>query len=557
MSTDLETSATLTEPAPPRWGPFGYAAFAAIWTASLVMNIGNAVFDTSSAWLMTSLNASPMAVSLVQVASSLPVFLLTLPAGALADIIDSRRFLVGAEIATIAVIVAFAAMVSFGLATPAALLLTTFLLSAFISLTGPAWLSITALLVNRTELDGAIAANGVGYNISRAVGPALAGLVIGVIGISAPFWIDAAGYLVMVATLLWWRSPRRSAETLPAERLTSAVRTGVRYAANNRHLRATLIRAVAFAPFASAYWALLPLVARHQMFQGPELYGIMVAALGVGATAGSFALTWLKAKIGPDRLVALGTLVTAFALVLFGFSREPVVAISACLIAGASWTVIVTSLYVSAQVALPDWVRGRGLAILLAVIFGAMTVGSAAWGHVAGVESLRMAHFLAAGGAVLAIPLTWRWKLQTAVGIDLSPSMHWRAPVVTKRIDNNQGPVLVTVEYRVDAKHRADFLGALDELGEERKRDGAFAWGVFEDVADTGRFVETFLIESWLELMYQHERVTNADRVHEDQIRRLLSKSPKVTHLIASRRRRRLGGAHIHDLLTAPFVATR
>jgi MFS family permease len=552
LSADLEASTTLIEPAPGRWGPFSNAAFAAIWAASLVMNIGNAVFDTSSAWLMTSLNASPMAVSLVQVAASLPVFLLTLPAGALADIIDARRFLIAAEIAALAVIAVFAATVSLGFATPATLLLTTFLLSAFISLTGPAWLSITALLVNRAELDGAIAANGVGYNISRAVGPALAGLVIASIGISAPFWIDAAGCIVMTATLLWWRSARRSVETLPAERLTSAVRTGVRYAANNPHLRATLIRAVAFAPFASAYWALLPLVARHQMVQGPELYGVMVAALGLGATGGSFALTWLKAEIGPDRLVALGTLVTAIALVLFGLSRQPVVALAACLIAGAAWTVVVTSLYVSAQVALPDWVRGRGLAILLAVIFGGMTIGSAAWGRIAGIEGLTVAHFLAAAGIMVAIPLTWRWKLQTAAGIDLSPSMHWRAPVVAKRIDNNQGPVLVTVEYRLDATNRAAFLAALDELGRERKRDGAFAWGVFEDVADTGRFVETFLIESWLELMYQHERVTNADRVHEDQIRRLLSGSPKVTHLIASRRRRR-PGAHFQELLAAPF----
>jgi MFS family permease len=554
---DLEPSATLVEPAPSRWGPFGSAAFTALWTASLVMNVGIAIFDTSSAWLMTSLNAHPMAVSLVQVAASLPIFLFTLPAGALADVIDSRRFLIAAEIGVVVVIAIFATLVSLSLATPAALLLTTFLLSAGISLTGPAWQSITPLLVTRPELDGAIAANGVGYNISRALGPALAGLVIGGLGIAAPFWIDGASCLVIIATLLWWRTAPRSAESLPAERLTSAVRVGLRYAANNRHLFATLIRAVAFALFASAYWALLPLVARHQMIQGPETYGVLVAALGVGATAGSFALNWLKAKIGPDRVVALGTLATAFALVLFGFSREPVIALCACLVAGASWTVVVTSLYVSAQVALPDWVRGRGLAVLMAVIFGAMTVGSAAWGHIAGMEGLRIAHFVAAVGAMLAIPLTWRWKLQTAVGIDLSPSMHWHDPVVTREVDNDQGPVLVTVEYRVDSKHRVAFLGALDGLGRERKRDGAYAWAVFEDVADTGRFVETFLIESWLELMYQRERVTNADRMREEQIRRLLSESPKVTHLIASTRRRRLGGTKIPELLATPSTPSR
>ena len=552
---NLERPATSMEPTPSAWSPFGHAGFTAIWIASLVMNIGNAMFDTSSAWLMTSLNADPIVVARVQVFSSLPVFLFTLPAGAIADIIDARRFLIAAQVATIAVIAAFAALVSFNLASPPALLLTTFVLSALISLTGPAWLSIAPLLVNRPELDGAIAANGVGYNISRAVGPAITGVVIAGLGIAAPFWIDGVAYVVVVGTLLWWRSPRKSMESLPAERLSSAVRTGLRYAANNQHLRATVIRALAFAPFASAYWALLPLVARSQMVEGPALYGAMVGALGVGATAGSFALNWLKAKIGPDRVVDVGTLATAFALVLFGFARHPFIALSACVVAGAAWTVVVTSLYVSAQVALPDWVRGRGLAILLAAIFGAMTIGSALWGHVAAVEGLSTAHFIAAAGALAAIPLTLRWKLQTAVGIDLSPSMHWRAPVVAKQIDNNQGPVLVTVEYRVEPKHRAEFASALDELGQERKRDGAFAWGVFEDVADVGRFVETFLIESWLELMYQHERVTNADRVREDHIRQLLSESPKVTHLIASRRRRRLA-APIEAPLPAQVAPT-
>jgi hypothetical protein len=208
-------------------------------------------------------------------------------------------------------------------------------------------------------------------------------------------------------------------------------------------------------------------------------------------------------------------------------------------IAGASWTVVLTSLYVSAQVALPDWVRGRGLAIFLTVIFGATTVGSAAWGQIASMEGLPIAHYAAAAGAVLAIPLTWFWRLQTGEGLDLTPSMHWRAPQLAQRIENNRGPVLVTIQYRIDPKDRARFLAAVDELGSERKRDGAYAWGLFEDTAEVGRFVETFLIESWLELMHQHERVTNADRMVEDQIRRLLISAPRVTHLIASERRRR------------------
>ncbi|WP_246731815.1 MFS transporter [Methylocapsa sp. S129] len=556
MSTDLDASATPTELTPSRWGAFAYAAFTVIWAASTVSNVGTAMFDTASGWLITSLNANPMAVSLVQVAVSLPLFLFTLPAGALADVIDSRRMLIIVEVVIVVVSAIFATLVSLGLATPASLLLTTFLLGVAGALSAPAWLSITPLQVPRRDLDSAVAANSVGFNLSRAVGPALGGFIIAAFGIATPFWIFGLSNLGIIAALLWWRSPQRSADSLPAERLTSAVRTGVRHAANNRNLRATLVRSLAFFPFAAAYWALLPLIARSQMTQGPELYGILLGALGAGAIGGSVAINGLKVKFGPDRTVALGTLATAFALFLFGLARDPAIAICACVVAGASWTVILTNLYVSAQVALPDWVRGRGLAIFLTVVFGAMTAGSAAWGQVAGWEGLPVAHFAAAAGALLAIPLTWRWKLQTGAGLDLTPSMHWRAPVVTQKVENNDGPVLVTVDYRIDNKDRAAFLAALDELGHERKRDGAFAWGVFEDTASPGRFLETFLIESWLELMHSYERVTKADRILEEHIRGFLTSAPQINHLVASERKRRSWKSREREPLQAPSTAT-
>jgi predicted MFS family arabinose efflux permease len=298
---------------------------------------------------MTSLNADPMAVSLVQVAASLPIVPFTLPAGA--DIMDSRRILIVVEIAIIVAIATFATLVSLDLATPAVLLLTIFLLSAGFSLTAPGWLTITPLLVTTPELESAIAANGVGYNVSRAVGPALAGLVITGFGIAAPFWLDGVGNLVLIAARLWWRSPRKTAESRSAERLTSAVHTGLRYAANNRNLRAILIRALAFFPFACASWALLPLVARSQMTQGPECYGTPLSMIGVGAIGGSFALNWLKARLGPDGLVASASLSAAFGLVLLGLARDPTVALCASFVTRASWALVVTSLYTAAQVA--------------------------------------------------------------------------------------------------------------------------------------------------------------------------------------------------------------
>ena len=539
MSADIDATDQSAGLAPPSWGPFDSTAFTVILIASTIANIGIAIFDTSSGWLMTTLNADPMAVSTVQIATTLPMFLLTLPAGALADIVDSRRLLIVVEIVVTAVSAIFAALVTMHEATPTALLATTFVLGAAGALTAPAWLKITPLLVAPRELAAAVAANGAAYNLSRALGPALGGVAIVTLGIQSPFWTFSASNLALIGALVWWRSPRKGKESLPAERLTSAIRTGLRYAANNRHLGATMVRALAFFPFASAYWALLPLIARNQMDNGPEVYGALLGAIGLGAIGSSFALNWLKAELGPDRLATVGALGSALALVLFAFAREPAIAVLASLIAGASWIIVMACLFVSVQVALPDWVRGRGLAIFLTVHFGAMTLGSAVWGRVASEEGLAIALLAAALGGVVAIPLTMRWKLQAAAGLDLSPSMHWRTPVFANTVEPDRGPVLVTVEYRVVKENCAAFLGAIDEVGRERRRDGAFAWGVFEDAGENGRFVETFLVESWLELRHMRERVTNADRMLDEEINQFLAEPRKATFLIASARTRR------------------
>ncbi len=521
-----------------RGGIFGNIAFTVILIASSVSNIGIGMFDTSMSWLMTSLNPDPMMVSAVQVATWLPLFLLTFPAGALADLVDSRRLLIGAQVAVMAISVVFAAIVSLHWATPTILLSTTFLLGVGGAIAAPAWLLITPILVPRRDLDSAIAINNTSFNVSRAIGPALGGFAIAAISIDIPFWCYCAGNLALLAAIVWWRGPRRIRETLPAERLSSALRTGLRYALNNRDIDSTLIRAVAFFIFGSAYWALLPLVAKTQMHNGAAIYGILLGMIGVGSIVGSFALNWLKERLGPDRLAALGTVGTVAALVMYGAAREPVLATAASLIAGASWIMVMTTLFVSAQVALPDWVRGRGLAIFLTVYFGAMTLGSALWGKVASVEGLPTALYAAAGGAFLGLIVTWGRKLQTAAALDLSPAMHWRSPVFVRRVEDDEGPILVTIEYRVDPEDKAPFLAAMQEIGLERKRDGAFAWNVFEDAAALDRVVETFLIQSMLELKHLRARVTEADRAVEQRAHQYLREPPKVTFLVSPRRTR-------------------
>jgi len=517
------------------WSPFRHATFTVLWTATVLSNIGTWMYNAASGWLMTSLNPDPLIVSMVQAATSLPVFLFALPSGALADIVDKRRLLLFAEGAVTAVAAIFAAFVWFGMVTPANLLLFVFLIGAGSALMAPAWQSIVPQLVPKQDLTPAVAANSVGFNISRAVGPALGGIIAAGLGIAAPFWLNAASNLGIIGALLWWRLPQKGTRLLPAERFTGAIRAGFRYARYNSHFRAALMRAIGFFLFSSAYWALLPLVARTRIAGGPEVYGILLGAIGGGAVGAALCLPQLKAHLGPDRLVAAGTLITAVALVLFGLARDVMIALVASVIAGVSWITVLASLNVSAQFALPDWVRGRGLAMFVTVVFGAMTLGSAVWGKVAGIVGLPATHFMAAAGALLAVPLTRRWKLQTGPGIDLTPSMHWPVPLITREIEHDQGPVLVMVEYRIDPRNREEFLAALEAFAHERRRDGAYEWGVFEDGSEEGRFLETFLVESWLEHLRQHERVTHADRALQDAVHRFHSQgAPKVMHFISA-----------------------
>jgi MFS family permease len=512
---------------------FRYRTFTIVWIATVVSNVGGWMYSAAAGWLMTSLTTDAFVVSLVQVASNAPLFLFALVAGALSDTMDKRRLLIFGETVTTILSAAFAAVVLFHLTTPASLLWFIFLISVASALTAPAWQAVVPSLVPKAVLPSAISANSAGFNISRAIGPALAGAIIGPFGIAMPFIVNAVSNLGVIGALVQWR-PAANASGLAPERFVSAIGIGLRYAANNPGLRRTFIRTVAFFAFASAYWALLPLVARTRIAGGAEIYGILLGAIGLGAIAGALAMPSWKMRIGADKLVAIASVGTAVALVLFGIARNPWLALFASIIAGVSWISGVATLNVSAQEALPNWVRGRGLALYITVMFASLTIGSAIWGQLASVTSLSWAHFAAAAGILIAIPLTWRWKLPTKELLDLMPSMHWPAAVISHAIAESDGPVLVTIEYSLaDEAQRNAFLTALVQLRLERLRDGAYAWGTFEDTAQQGRFLETFFVSSWAEHLRQHSRVTNADAVVQQQMYPLLRGEPIISHLIA------------------------
>ncbi len=517
-------------------GVFRYRVFAILWAATVVSNVGGWMYSTAAGWLMTTLTKDAFVVSLVQVANTAPMFLLAVVAGALTDIVDKRRLLIWGESVTAVLSGIFAAAVWFNLVTPSSLLWFMFLISAAGVVTSPGWQAIVPSLVPKEELPSALSANSVGFNLSRAVGPALAGAMIGPLGIAAPFVFNAVSNFGVIGVLAAWHEPQTTLDALPPERFGGAIGIAFRYAINSLALRRTLVRTVAFFLFASCYWALLPLVARDRVSGGAAVYGFMLGAIGLGAVAAAFFMPYWKQRLGADRLVAIASAGTAIALLLFAIAREPAIALIASVTAGAAWVAGIATLNVSAQLSLPDWVRGRGLAMYMTVMFGAMTLGSALWGRLATATNLQIAFFVAAATMLAAIPLTWRWKLQTGEQIDLTPSTQWPAPVTRRAVDGDDGPVLVTIEYRLArAADRAAFLSALDRLQHERLRDGASTWGIFEDTAQPCRFLETFLVASWAEHLRQHQRVTNADYVLQQQINQLLQGEVQITHFIAPR----------------------
>ena len=532
------TSQTASLPNPGR-SVFANAAFTVILIASAVSTIGDAMFDTSTSWLMTSVAPDPFMVSMVQLAITLPMFLLTLPAGALADIVESRKLLIVVQVFVALVAFGFAAAIRLHWHSPGLVLGATFLLGVGGAIAAPAWQLIAPRLVPPEQLGEAIAINNASYNVSRAIGPAIAGVVIAVFGIDFPFWFNALSFIGIVAALFWWRPPAHDVQTLPAERLWTAVRTGLRYARFSDAVDATLLRTLAFFPFGCAYSALLPLVARQQLHEGPQIFGALMGAIGIGSIAASYGLAWVKDRFDSNQLFAAGAVGTAVSAALFGAASGEILAFAAALIGGAASVITITVLFTSMQVSLPEWVRGRGLAVFLTVYFGALTVGSALWGKVASVFDVPTALYASAACTLVGLAVSLPWRLPAGGSEDLTPALHWNKPTYHKDLSERAGPILVTVEYRIDPRDREAFLALMQEIGRERRRDGAFAWHVFESAAEPGRIVETSLLSSYLEFEYARTRVTKADELLQSQAAAYLKEPARVEFLVGAKRLRK------------------
>ena len=514
-------------------GPLSYPVFRALWIATIISNIGTWMNDVGSGWLMTSLSPSPLMVALVQAATTLPMFLLSLPAGALADIIDRRKMLLAAQTLGMITAAILAVATMMDLTTPWVLLIATFFLGTAAAVSAPIFQAIVPELVDKQALPDAIALNGLGVNISRAIGPALGGIIVAVAGIPAVFALNAISVMAVLFVIYRWdRKPAQS--QLPPEFFFGAMRTGVRYARYSPAMRIVLIRALGFFIFGSALWAMLPLIGRRELGLSAAGYGALLGAMGVGAVVGALALKRIRKKI-PANTISIGsTLLFALSTLALALIPNAWIGGAVMFVAGLAWIGMMTSLNVAAQMGSPSWVKARALAIYLLVFQGSMAAGSILWGTIATHASVRTALVIAAIGQIAALVLALRWRLPKDEGTDLAPSHHWAEPVVSVPITDDRGPVLIEIDYHVDPSRQAEFVELLRRFSLTRRRDGAIRWNVWEDVARPGYVTEAFIVESWVEHQRQHQRTTRTDQLRQTELHHfhLDSEPPVVRHYL-------------------------
>jgi MFS family permease len=528
----IQAGAGQHHPISSSWVTLQHELFRVLWIASVASNVGTMMQEVGASWLMTELAPSPLMVALIQTAGALPVLLLSFAAGALADIVDRRRLLIFSQGWMLGAAAGLGILTVFHLTSPLLLLTFTFLLGFGNALTGPAWNAIVPELVPRAEVGAAVSINSVGYNVARAAGPALGGLVVAAAGSGAVFLLNAASFLgVIVVFYRWRRKPRKS--VMPAERVMGAMRAGWRYVAHAPSIRSTLIRLSLFTLGASAFWGLVPLFARQNLGRGAAGYGVLLGFFGSGAVLAGSILPRLQRRLGLKRLLSSTTLLNVYAFVLMAVWRQFPVACAAAFAAGFAWTTAFSTFNTSVQLNTAAWVRGRAMAFYQLTYFAVLGTGSALWGSVAEHVGIPRSFLVAALALALGLIASARYPVSFGEGLNLAPSSR-PIPVVVNEPQPEQGPVLVTVEYRIDPQRAAEFTLAMLELGRFRRRDGAVDWGLFEDVAEQGRYLETFVIESWGEHLRQHERATVADSQILGRVNsfHLPDGFPSVSHLL-------------------------
>ena len=525
----------IVSPAPPKataWAPMAIPIFRILWGAQMASNIGTWMQTVGAQWMLVHQPNAAALTSAVQAASLLPVLFVSLPAGVLADVLDRRRILIVLSLLMTALAGALAALTRAGLTTPTVLLTLTFLMGCGQALVNPAWQAIQPELVPRELIPAAAALNSLNVNIARAVGPALAGLIIAASGPFVVFTVNAASFAAITLAVLAWRRPADDRAT--AEHLLPALRSGTRYVRNAPGVRRILLRSALFVVPASALWALLPITASRTLHLGAGGYGLLLAALGIGAVLGALAIRPLRELAGDNTRLAVATLLFAAGTATCALAHNAVLVAIVLVPTGAGWLVNLSSLNTALQLLLPAWVRARGLALYLVVFMGGQGIGALLWGLVAGTAGLTTALLasavlLAAGTATLPL-----WPMHSHPGgQDRSITSTWPEPALDLNPDPDDGPILVEVTYTVSPEHSDAFLTAMHPVERSRRRTGAERWNLFRDAARPDHYIEVFQVPSWSEHLRQHDgRTTATDADLLDTATALTSQPPAIRHLL-------------------------
>ncbi len=493
------------------WTPLSEPLFRWLWIATVVSNIGTWMENIGEGWLMTTLSPSPLLVALVQVATTLPMFILALPSGSLADIFDRRKILLVSQIWMMIAVTFLAVFTSLDIMTPWLLLILTFILGLGAAINAPAWRSITPDIVSKDNLSKAIVLNGLGVNGSRIIGPALGGFIIAVLGTNWVFILNAVSFIGVIFVLYSWDNKTEHSE-LPAEHFLQSILNGIKYVRHSKIMDITLTHAVAFFPFSSAMFALLPLVARKELGLDSGGYGVMLGFLGMGAVTGAILLPRVQQRFTLHQTVMYGQVFMAVLILLLGLSQNWFVAFLAMFIGGLGWIAVLSNLQTVVLNYVPGWVRSRVMSVYLLTFFAAQSVGSFMWGLVADHTSISLALLIAAAGLILTALLTWKKELPSGKPIDFSPTIFAPVQTFVEQLNYEDGPVIISTEYIIDPQRLKEFTEHMKRVRRARLRAGAYSWYLAKDLNRPERQLEVFMVNSWLEFLRQRERSTIFDK---------------------------------------------
>ncbi|MEP7274993.1 MAG: MFS transporter, partial [Betaproteobacteria bacterium] len=516
MASALSTFLTQTFASSPlRLAPFRRFYFGSIGTA-----IGYTMQATVAAWLMATLTPSALMVALVQTASTAPALLFGLFAGALADIVDRRRVILATQVMLVVASAMLGVATLAGWVGPSALLAITFLIGAGFTFYLPAQSATINDMVGRAELSRAIALGAVAFNVARAVGPALAGAIAAAVGTGNALLVSAFMFVPMFVAMRRWGKRERLLPGIP-ETILSGVQSGLRYARHSAAMRSFIIINLSFAVCASAFWALLPVIARDQLGLGAGGYGLLSAGFGIGAVAGALSIPKLLQHKSVSSVVGLGTVLWIVATLLVALAHLTVLALIGAFCCGMAWVSVFASLSAATQSSAPAWVRARAVAMNLVAVQASLAVGSAFWGAIATATDTRTALLASAGALVVALLVNRQRRVRMGDEADVTPSLHMPELAVVVQPLPDDGPVLIQIEYQIDLDGRAAFLRAIHAVEATRRRNGAARWRVYRDLGGEGRFVERYIITSWSEYVRLRTRMTVSDRKIQDRVTEL------------------------------------